>query len=49
MWFNIGVMWLGSALLYVMLYYDWQRVIVTQIDKMATRRVAKRIARIIPR
>jgi ABC-type multidrug transport system ATPase subunit len=49
MWFNIGVMWLGSALLYVMLYFDWLRVIVTQIDKMATRRVAKRIARIIPR
>jgi ABC-type multidrug transport system ATPase subunit len=49
MWFNIGVMWLGSALLYVMLYFDWLRVIVSQADKIATRRVAKRIARIIPR
>ncbi|MDR3365900.1 MAG: ATP-binding cassette domain-containing protein [Prevotellaceae bacterium] len=48
-WFNIGVMWLGSALLYIMLYFDWLRVVVAQVDKMATRRIAKRIARIIPR
>jgi ABC-type multidrug transport system ATPase subunit len=48
-WFNIGVMWMGSALLYVMLYFDWLRIIVTQADKMATRRIAKRIAKIIPR
>jgi energy-coupling factor transporter ATP-binding protein EcfA2 len=48
-WFNIGVMWVGSALLYIMLYFDWLRIIVTQSDKIATRRIAKRIARIIPR
>ncbi|MDR0566302.1 MAG: ATP-binding cassette domain-containing protein [Prevotellaceae bacterium] len=49
LWFNIGVMWMGTALLYIMLYFDWLRIIVTQADKMATRRIAKRIARIIPR
>jgi hypothetical protein len=49
MWFNIGVMWLGSALLYVMLYFDWLRVAVSQVEKIATRRTAKRIAKIIPR
>jgi ABC-type multidrug transport system ATPase subunit len=49
MWFNIGVMWLGSALLYIMLYFDCLRFIVSQADKIATRRIAKRIARIIPR
>jgi ABC-type multidrug transport system ATPase subunit len=48
-WFNIGVMWLGSALMYVMLYFDWLRIIVTQSNKIATRRIAKRIARVIPR
>jgi ABC-type multidrug transport system ATPase subunit len=49
MWFNIGVMWVGSIFLYVMLYFDCLRILVSQADKIATRRIAKRIARVIPR
>ncbi len=48
LWFNVGVLWLGTALLYVALYFDWLRWVVSQSDKLRLRRVAKRIARIIP-
>jgi ABC-type multidrug transport system ATPase subunit len=48
-WFNVGVMWLVSLLFYVTLYVDLLRFLVSQVNKINTRRVAKRIARIIPR
>ncbi len=48
LWFNVGVLWFGTALLYVALYFDLLRWIVTQSEKLRLRRVAKRIARIIP-
>ncbi len=48
LWFNVGVLWLSTALLYLALYFDLLRWVVTQSEKLRLRRVAKRIARIIP-
>ncbi|MDR2938288.1 MAG: ATP-binding cassette domain-containing protein [Prevotellaceae bacterium] len=48
LWFNIGVLWLGTVLLYLALYFDWLRRLVSLSEKFRLRRVAKRIARIIP-
>jgi len=48
LWFNVGVLWLSTVLLYVALYFDLLRQLVTQSEKLRLRRMAKRIARIVP-
>ncbi|MDR1225532.1 MAG: ATP-binding cassette domain-containing protein [Prevotellaceae bacterium] len=48
MWFNIGILWFTSVVLYIVLYFDWLRLLVRQIEKTRLRKVSKRIARIIP-
>jgi hypothetical protein len=48
LWFNVGVLWIASIVLYIVLYFDWLRLFVRQIEKMRLRKVSKRIARIIP-
>jgi ABC-type multidrug transport system ATPase subunit len=48
MWFNIYVLWLTSIVLYVVLYFDWLRLLVVQqVEKTRLKR-SKRIAKVIP-
>jgi hypothetical protein len=38
MWFNIVVLWIFVLILYVTLYYDWLRKVITFFENMRLRR-----------